>query len=161
VSKIESRVYRINPGYLVQYEEFIRSHAQFGGGSEDEKYRQARTFSSVYELYMYAFFIGLKRAARKAIYPEDRLKTFWEMENWKPRDLVDCLLACAISESNVDMNRLEVLGEAEMGEELSKVRRTIEEYANGGIVYLLGLFEKEPDLVEDEMLFIRLLSEQD
>ena len=160
MNELERKIYRINPGYLEQYEEFIRRHAQFGGGAQDEKYREARTFSNVYELYIYAFFIGLRKGARKAIYPGDRLKTFWELENWKPKDLVNCLLACAVAEANLDMARLEHLDEAEMVEEIAKIRTTIEAFANGGIVYLMGLFENDPDLIEDDMLFIKLLSEE-
>ena len=157
---IEKKLYKMNPVYLTKYEEFIRDHSQYGGGSNDEKYRQAKTFSNVYELYIYAFFTGLRRSARVTIYPEDNSKTFWEIENWKPRDLVDWLIACALAESSVDMNRLEIENESNVSKELTKLKTTIEEYANGGLAYLSGLFENDPDLIEDDMLFIKLLSSE-
>ena len=158
MKKIEKRIYKLRPGYFLQYEEFIRNHSQFGGGAAEEKYGQGRTFSNVYELYIYAFFTGLQHGVRKDISAQDDLKTFWEIENWKPRELVDCLLACAIAESGLDMNGIEDMEEPEFSSEILKVRRTIEEYANGGLVYLTGLIESDPDLIEDDMLFIGLLS---
>ena len=51
----------------------------------------------MYEFYVYAFFLGLARDLKIEITVEDKVKTFWEMENWKPKELIDYLLACAIA----------------------------------------------------------------
>ena len=80
MSELEKKIYSINPGYLTIHEEFIRKHSQFGGGSDSEKYGQARTFSSVYEIYVYAFFIGQARGARVEIHPEEKQKSYgWDL----------------------------------------------------------------------------------
>jgi len=156
---VERKVYQISPCFLMEYEELIRRHAQYGGGAEGEKYTGGKTFSNVYEMYIYAFFLGLHRGIKVEILSEDKTKTFWEIANWKPKELVDNLLACAIGVSDLDMNAVECMGGEKVQGEIRKLKRSIEEYANGGLKYIHEKVESEPDLIDDDMFFISLLSE--
>lgn len=150
---------KINPVYLTEYEKLIKSHAQFGGGAADQQFVHAKSFSNVYEFYIYAFFIGLYKNVTVEIISEDKTNTFWAMENWKPKDLVDYLFTCLIGESDFDMVRIEQMNESEISEQVKILKRELEKYANGGLRYIDDLLKDDPDLLSDDTFFIRLISE--
>lgn len=155
---IEKKIYKINPSYLAEFEEFIKIHSQFGGGSKDDKFVQGRAFSNVYELYIYSYFIGLYNNLKLDVLMEDKTKTFWEIENWKPRELVKYMISCAIASSDFDMLFIENCEDDEITSEVSKLKSHIESYANGGLRFLRQKFDDDPELIDDEMFFITLLN---
>lgn len=75
---LEKKLGNLRPGYLLRFEELIRQNAQFGGGAEEDKYKKARSFSNVYEFYVYAYFLGLKKTFRLEIASTDTVKDFWK-----------------------------------------------------------------------------------
>ena len=156
---IDKKLYKLNPVYLAEYEDLIRSHSQFGGGASENKFIQAKSFSNVYEFYIYAFFIGLYKNKKVEIISEDKTKSFWEMDNWKPKELVDYLIICAIAESEFDMVAIEQMDEKDASEHIKLLKQEIEKYANGGLRYINDKLEEEPELKDDDMFFISLLSE--
>ncbi len=158
MNEFYEKLHRMNPAYLSQFEDFIKSHCQFGGGAEKEKYTQARSFSNVYEFYIYAFFIGLYKNKKLEIIDGDQTKTFWEIGNWKPRELVDYLITCAIAESDFDMASYELMKDEDASSHLKLIKNQIEAYANGGLKYLFDTMNDDPELSQDDMFFIRLLA---
>ena len=156
---IDKKLYKLNPVYLVEYENLIKSHSQFGGGATEDKFIQAKSFSSVYEFYIYAFFIGLYKNKKVEIISEDKTKSFWEMDNWKPKELVDYLIICAIAESEFDMVAIEQMDEKGVSKHIKLLKDEIEKYANGGLRYINDRLEEDPELKDDDMFFISLLSE--
>lgn len=161
MSMISQKLHNISPVYLAEFEELIKDHSQFGGGAKGNKYIHAKTFSNVYEFYMYAYFIGLYKGLKEEIVVDDRTVKFWEMNHWKPKDLVDYLLMCAIEESDFDMVGIEQMDDDEAIGQIRLVKQEIEKYANGGLRYIRDKLETEPELAGDDMFFIRLLSEAD
>jgi hypothetical protein len=159
MSILERKIYKINPGYLLEYEDLIKNHAQFGGGSSDNKFSQGRSFSNVYEFYIYAFFIGLYKGVSLEILDSDKKNKFWEIENWKPKELVDYLLICTMAETDFDMVGIENMNEADVYKQIALLKNGIEGYANGGLKLIQEMFENTPDLIDDDTLFIRLLAE--
>jgi len=156
---VEKKLYRINPVYKDEFSDFINRHAQFGGGAESDRYIKARSFSNVYEFYIYAFFVGVRTNTKLDIYPDDSTSTFWEIENWRPREIVDYLFAVAIPLSDFDMVGIEFMDDKCVSEEIKKIKRTIESYANGGFKYLSETLSRDPDLIDDDLLFLHMLSE--
>lgn len=148
---------RINPGYFEQFDEFVKSVSQFGGGAEGDKYERARYFSNAYELYIYAFFKGLQTNTFQEIIPGDKLKTFWEMSNWQPRELVSHIYMCAIVNTDFDMAVCEHMEEQDLKNEIKKIKMYIEGYANGGLKLLSEAFKSDPELEQDGLAFIGLL----
>ena len=57
INPVKDKLEKMDPGYLLEFENLIRYVAQFGGGAEGEKYSNAKFFSNVYEVYIYAFFL--------------------------------------------------------------------------------------------------------
>lgn len=156
---IDKKLKKINPVYLAEYEDLIKNHCQFGGGAVSDRYIDAKSFSSVYEFYIYAFFIGLYKNLTVEIISEDKIKSFWEMENWKPKALVDYLIVCAIAESDFDMAAIELMDDNEISKQIALLKQEIEKYANGGLRYIDDMLKGNPDLVDDDTFFIRLISE--
>jgi len=159
MNAIEKKLYKINPVYLSDYEDMIKSHAQFGGGAADTKFTGGKSFSNVYEFYIYAFFIGLYKGLKQELVDDDKTKTFWEMESWKPRELVDYLLVCAIGQSKFDMIKIEKADDQEVVEQVKLLKQIIEQYANGGLKYISEILQEQEDLVDDHAFFIKMLSE--
>jgi hypothetical protein len=156
---LENKVGALRPTYLVRFESLIKRHAQFGGGATDEKYVQAKSFSNVYEFYIYAYFLGLKSGSKMEVLPSDDSKSFWEIENWKPKDLVDCLIVSAIAESDFDMQHIEHMEDRAVAEEVAKLKSIVEDYANGGFDLIEKYAAEDPDGISDDKFFIRLLAE--
>ena len=159
MSQLDQKIYKIKPVYLDEFDELIKRHSQFGGGASESKFVHAKSFSNVYEFYIYAFFIGLYNNVKVEIVGDDKTKTFWEMENWKPKELVDYLIVCAIAASEFDMVGIEQLDDSKLSEHVKLLKKEIEKYANGGFRFISDMLDREPDLIDDDTLFIRLLSE--
>lgn len=155
---LQEKFGNLKPGYMQKYRDFIEQVAQFGGGAEDDKYTQAKSFSNTYELYIYAFFIGLYNDKRIDITDEDKLTSFLEMKNWKPEALTNSLLTCAIAVSDFDMNSIEEKDNDFISKQIRLVKSEIEAFANGGLEFIKSEIDQDPELLEDDMYFIKLLS---
>jgi len=160
MSILKQKFGKLKPRYLVSFETFIKRYAQFGGGSAEDKFSKAKAFSSVYEFYIFCFFLGLNRNKKIEITESDEAKGFWEIENWKPPLLIDLLYVCAIGESNFDLVAIEHMDEPELKTEIGKVLKIIEEYANGGLLLVQQEIEEDEEAAMDELLFIKLLVEE-
>ena len=159
MSFLEQKIYKLKPVYLCEYEDLIKSHTQFGGGSKDDKYIKGKSFSNVYEFYIYSFFIGLDKDIKVEVLEEDKVKSFWEIENWKPRELVDVMISISIAKSNMDMSYVENCDENDRKIQLSEIKKSIEGYANGGLKFIKQILDEDPDKVDDDLLFVKLIAE--
>lgn len=156
---IKERLGKIKPRYLSDFEGVLRTYGQFGGGSEEEKFAKAKSFSNVYEMYIFAFFLGLRRNYKLKLQASDSTKGFWEIENWKPTEVVDMLYACAIAESNFDLVESELLDIEELRSEISDIQQTIESYANGGLFLIKKELEEDAELAADDLFFVKMLAQ--
>ncbi|MNJ90666.1 hypothetical protein D3C87_83020 [compost metagenome] len=123
-------------------------------GSRKSEYSQ---FGPIYELYIYAFTLGLKKNLRLPLPPRDLTTDFMEIGKWK-RDssLVDFLLMIILTKSEeigFDWNELEEMEESDLNGVITKIISFIEEYANGGLEYLHTLLEKG-ELENSHYMFI-------
>lgn len=160
MNDIERRIYNIKPVYRMEFDGLIKQYAQFGGGTDSDRFSKGRSFSNVYEFYIYSFFVGLRTNTRLDIFDDDKVTSFWEVKNWKPKPIVDYLISSAIAFSDFDMLAVENMSDKSVSSEVKKIKEVIESYANGGLQYISDFLKDEPDMVDDEMLFIRLLSEE-
>lgn len=158
MNAIEKKIYNIKPAYREDFDTLVKRHSQFGGGSDDSKFSQGRSFSNAYEVYIYSFFIGIQKDTQLTLLPGDESCEFWEVNAWQPRELTDYLLSCAIGRSEFDMFNVQHMDADKVTTEVRKIKHTIESYANGGLKYINDLLVSEPDLIDDDTLFIRLLS---
>lgn len=111
-------------------------------GSRSSEYSQ---FGPIYELYIYAMMIGIKKKSRLPLPPRNITSDFLEIGKWK-RDssLVDFLLMVVFTQTDditFDWNELEDMEEDQLNKVISEVVTIIEEYANGGLEYLENIYE--------------------
>lgn len=111
-------------------------------GSRSSEYSQ---FGPIYELYIYAMMIGIKKKSRLPLPPRNITSDFLEIGKWK-RDssLVDFLLMVIFTQTDditFDWNELEDMEEEQLNKVISEIVTIIEEYANGGLKYLENLYE--------------------
>jgi hypothetical protein len=112
-------------------------------GSRTTEYSQ---FGPIYELFIYAFLLGLKRNLRLPLPDRKLTSEFAKIGTWK-RDssLVDFLMMIIFTRSEeigFDWNEMEDMQEADLNIVISKIITFIEEYANGGLEHLHDLLEK-------------------
>lgn len=125
-------------------------------GSRSSEYSQ---FGPIYELYIYAMMIGIKKKSRLPLPPRNITSDFLEIGKWK-RDssLVDFLLMVIFTQTDdlsIDWNELEDMEEEQLNKVISDVVTIIEEYANGGLEYLENLYQKG-ELENSHYMFIDL-----
>lgn len=128
-------------------------------GQSKSEYSQ---FGPIYELYIYAFRLGLIKGLKLPLPPRNSTKDFIEIGKWK-RDssLVDFLLMVIFSHSDeigFNWNDLEDMDEKEVNEVVSKIIEFIESYANGGLQYLQEEWEND-NLINSSYLFVDLMNE--
>lgn len=128
-------------------------------GQSKSEYSQ---FGPIYELYIYAFRLGLKKGLRLPLPPRNSTKDFVEIGKWK-RDssLVDFLLMIVFSHSEeigFDWNELEDMEDKELNKVISDIIDFMESYANGGLQYLQEEWEND-NLINSSYLFVDLMND--
>lgn len=144
------------PKYSVSLEHLFEKLANKQGKGEFSQ------FGPLYELYVYAFFLGLKIGSRIELASGSNAKKFVEIAGWKSSSpLIDFLLMTIFSRSDeigFDWNELEDMEEKELAEVVRKIITFIEEYAYGGLDYIKNKFDNG-QLDNSQYLFVDLLSE--
>ena len=86
---------------MIYRETIIERFSLVGGRDEELKQETGRTFSNVYELYMYATMLGLKNNYR---IPLDGAKTreFNKIKFWQPNELVRFIFMALVARSDLD-----------------------------------------------------------
>lgn len=159
VKKIKDKA----PEYDSKFEEFIGRFTVLQGGragfaGDGLSLEQGKQFATKYEIFMYAFFLGVRNESRIP-FPQHSKKTkFIEIKSWQPTDLADYVVMGALALSNIDFFELEKMEVSEIESELSNIRVIIEEYANGGFEFLKNKFEDDPGFfANNDNCFIELL----
>ncbi|MBL1280767.1 MAG: ATP-binding protein [Fluviicola sp.] len=127
-------------------------------GNKKSEYNQ---FGPYYELYIYAFTLGLKRKSFLPLPPRNMTADFIEIGKWK-RDskLVDFLMMIIFSHSEeigFSWNELENMEDKQLNEVVSNIISFIEGYANGGLEYIQKEWE-EDKLLNSHYLFVDLMA---
>lgn len=128
-------------------------------GKTKSEYSQ---FGPIYELYIYAFILGLKRNLNLPLPNRNLTTEFIEIGKWK-RDstLVDFLLMIVFSHSEeigFSWIELEDMEETQLNIAVTDIVTFIESYANGGLEYLQKEYEQN-NLLNSPYMFVDLLAE--
>lgn len=158
LKKIKNRA----PEYDASNEDLITKFTVVQGGragtaSEDTSWDQGKYFTTKYEIYMYATLLGLKYDYPLPISSSKRNK-FIEIKSWQPSDLAEYIIMGVISKSELDFHKLEHLEEKEVEKEILKLKKLMEEYANGGFDKIRAKLDLEPEFFDNnDNCFIDLL----
>lgn len=146
----------------VYYDPIVFRFAVVGGdrGQEDEKQKKGKFFSNVYELYLYVSILGLSKNYAIPLMQGAKRQHFIKIDEWKQHpELVKFLTMALITKSDIDLNALENMEDKEIEEELTHLKKLLEEYANGGFELLHRKLNENPTYFQDDNCFINLLSD--
>lgn len=148
------------PVYAKTYREsIVNRFANVGGGKDADTFERGKFFSNVYELYMYAAMLGLKKNYRIPLEDIETQK-FIEIRDWKTSsELVRFIEMALIARSDLDLNELENMEEAQVEKKLTEMKELLEEYANGGFDLISAKIQEEPYFFENEYCFVEMLGE--
>jgi hypothetical protein len=155
-SEFREMILKKTPKYSVSMDYLFEKLANKQGKGEFSQ------FGPLYELYVYAFYVGLKIGSRIELASGSNAKKFVEIAGWKSSSpLIDFLLFTIFSrahEIGFDWNELEDMEEKEVSEVVRKIVVFIEEYAYGGLEYLKNKLDRG-ELNNSQYLFVDILSD--
>lgn len=155
-SEFREMILKKTPKYSVSVEYLFDKLANKQGKGEFSQ------FGPLYELYVYAFYLGLKIGSRIELGSGSNAKKFVEIAGWKSSSpLIDFLLLTIFSHSDeigFDWNELEDMDEKELSEVVRKIITFIEEYAYGGLIYIKNEFDNGR-LDNSQYLFVDILND--
>ena len=153
-SLYETWLNRIDSYYESQYKESVIEYlCQYGGGSTDVRMAKGKVLDAGYEVFIYAFFLGLYYGERKPLVGE-KLKFRMEMSTWggkknqsdrkSYRILQKYIFTALVAKSDVDLIALDK-GDIDTKSVCDVLMTTLNEYANSGLYLMKQQIDKKPD----------------
>lgn len=150
----QSWLERIDSYYEEKYfEPVVEALCQYRGGSVDGRDGKGKIFNAGYEVFIYAFFLGLYLGDRTKLEGPKR-KFRMEMKTWGRKSteagrknyelLQKYIFAALIAKSDIDLVALDK-GELSLDDACSILMTTLNEYANTGFHYLYPVEGKPLD----------------
>lgn len=154
-SLYETWLKRMDSYYESKYKEPVVDFlCQYGGGSSDGRMAKGKIFNAGYEVFIYAFFIGLYYGERKPLSGE-KLKFRMEMSSWGRKKnengrksytiLQRYIFTALVAKSDVDLLALDK-GDIDVNEVCNVLMTTLNEYANSGFSLILAQIRIKPDV---------------
>lgn len=168
-------LFRVWASRIPKYDEKFRdtlfkSKANKGVRDEDSVESLGKHFSRNYELYMYAFFLGLYNDLYVEI-PKESTKVdfshhiqYWGNKNSRGREsfseLQEYMFVAVVAKTDIDLIALDK-GEIKVEKVVRQLIHTMESYTNGGLTLLQEKGEETPNyhLVPDAFLNLILEAE--
>ena len=145
---------RIDSYYEEQFfDSVVNVLCQYHGGSSDGRKAKGKLFNAGYEVFIYAFFLGLYYGERKPLKGEKR-KCRMEMSTWGRKQneagrksytqIQQFIFAALVAKTNVDLIALDK-GDLTPDEVCDSLMTTLNEYANTGFYIMKDQMDKQPD----------------
>ena len=153
-SLYETWLNRIDSYYESQYKEPIIEYlCQYGGGSAVGRTAKGKIFNAGYEVFIYAFFLGLYYGERKPLNGE-KLKFRMEMNTWGRKKnetgrksytiIQKYIFAALVAKSDIDLIALDK-GDVDVNNVCDELMKTLNEYANSGLYLMKQQLDKKPE----------------
>ena len=156
--EFKNRIFSKRPRYANIYKDLIASLAN--KGNRKTEYIQ---FGPIYQIYIYAFFIGIHRNERISLPSRESTTDFLELGKWKPDSLVYFILMTLFSRDSElgisTWNELEDMEETDIDLFIRTLIKTIEEYANAGFSYLQSRFDEDRYVFNETYVFADILKD--
>jgi hypothetical protein len=147
------------PEYAKVYRDpIINRFTIVGREDEEARYESGKYFSRIYETYMYAALLGLRRDFCIPLEGMDS-QEFIKISSWQPPEMVQYLFMALLAKSEIDLTSLEEMEEKQVEAELTKLSHLLEGYANGGFDIIQSKMKDNPLFFEGEYCFVELIDE--
>lgn len=134
------------------FDTIIEDFCQYGGGASESQQTKGKTFNAGYEMFIYAFFLGLYSNERRPLVGD--VKKFgqpvglWGNVQQKGRvaypKIREYIFAALIVKSDIDFIQLEK-GEITPEEAVTQMTKMMWEYANAGFYMMNEKLESIPE----------------
>jgi hypothetical protein len=153
-SLYETWLNRIDSYYEEQFfQPVVEALCQYRGGTTDGRIAKGKSFNAGYEVFIYAFFLGLYYGERKPLVGEKR-KFRMEMSSWGRKKneegrksytiLQKYIFAALVAKSDVDLIALDH-GRIGVDEVCDVLMTTLNEYANAGFYLMRDQMAQQQD----------------
>lgn len=137
-------------------------------GSERKKNNLGKHFTNNYELYIYAFFLGLYNGKRMPLKEGGKKKNFsYHIEGWGKSKGVDradfselryFIFMAVVAKSNLDLIGLEK-DDCDERAIKKEMQTTLEEYTNSGLYIIADILDDNREAFLDPSSFLREIQE--
>ena len=156
------------PKYSDVHKDLFDSFSQKFGAEGEKKSNLGKHFSTNYELYTYAFFLGLYNNEFAPI-PDGEKKTdfrhaiqFWGSKNSPIRkdftNLQENMFIALLAKTDIDLVALEK-GELDENDAVKLLIKTMESYTNGGLILIKEKLEENPNYFLHPTSFLNMILE--
>lgn len=159
-----------NSNYEEQFlEPIIKRYSYWHGGTSEAVESKGRSFNAAYEVYIYAFFLGLYANKRRPL--EGKKRNFsMEMKRWgninvgafpkrKTYPIIQkYVFAALIAKTEIDLLAID-RGDVSVEDGLGELMRTLCEYANGGFYLMKEKMDLIPDFFDGNTAFLDFIQQ--
>jgi hypothetical protein len=158
------------PKYDLQFRELLFDKlTRKGGGSEQSREDTGKQFSNNYELYIYAFFLGLYYDEFCPISETQKIDDFGHaIQFWGSKanrldrkdftKLQENIFIALIAKTDIDLIALEK-GEVDEDDAVKMLIKTMESYTNGGLILIREKLEDKPNYFLQPTSFLDMILE--
>lgn len=156
------------PKYSEIHKDLFTSLSQKYGAEGEKKINLGKHFSTNYELYMYAFFLGLYNDEFSPIPNEQKRVDFsHHIQHWGSKSshlrkdftsLQENMFIALVAKTDIDLTALEK-GEIEEDEVVKMLIQTMESYTNGGLILIKEKLEENPNYFLQPTSFLNMILE--
>lgn len=155
------------PKYSEVHKELFTSLSQKFGAEGEKKINFGKHFSTNYELYTYAFFLGLYHNELEPI-PEGEKKIDFShhIQHWGSKttisarkdftNLQENMFMALIAKTDIDIIALEK-GEIDDDSIIKSLIKTMESYTNGGLILIKEKLEENPNYFLHPTSFLNMI----
>jgi len=158
------------PKYHIVFRELLFDKlTKKGGGSEQSKEDRGKQFANNYELYTYAFFLGLYNNELSPIPTESKKVDFSHaIKFWGSKtnvlyrkdftNLQENMFIALLAKTDIDIVALEK-GELDEDDAVKSLIKTMESFTNGGLILIKEKLEENPNYFLQPTSFLNMILE--
>ena len=158
------------PKYSEMHKDLFASLSQKFGAEGEKKINLGKHFSTNYELYTYAFFLGLYNDEYSPI-PDKEKKTDFShhIQHWGSKttistrkdftNLQENIFIALVAKTDISLVDLEK-GELDEDQAIKLILKTMESYTNGGLILIKEKLEENPNYFLQPTSFLNLILEK-
>jgi hypothetical protein len=157
------------PKYSLKFKPLFEKLSQKYGAEGEKKNSRGKYFSNNYELYIYAFFLGLYKGKKIPLLEDEEKEDFshpidrWGSKSTNSRkdftELQDYMFMAVVAETEFDFHRMEI-GKDTSASVTKKLITTFESYANGGLHLISESYEDSSNFFLKPTAFLDFIADK-